>query len=138
MGECPNEMQLEHTKQLATHENEINNMKRTLSDLSMIKETLIKLTFLSEQTILFNERQNKSNEEFEKALGSINENLNTLNSEVGRLKATDEKEEISKTEIRVEDKRLSAERYKAKFTFYGVIVAGVLAAIGILIPLLVQ
>ena len=138
MSECPSEMQLKHTEQLASMKNEINNIKNIVSDFSTIKDTLIELKILNKQAISFNERQVQSNDKFEETLTNINENLNTLNNRVDHLEISKKKEESTKAEIQIEDKRLRAEQYKSKFTFYGVIVTAVLAMFGIMIPLVMQ
>ena len=82
--------------------------------------------------------QQKSNKEVEKTLVNINENLNQLNKRVKCIEEKDVQEEASATEIRVEDKRVSAERYKAKFTFFGVIFASAMSVIGIIIALILE
>ena len=121
MGDCSHELQLEHTAKIATIETEIENIKVAVSDFSVIKDTLIKLEFLSEQSVKFNETQLKSNEEVKTTLYNINENLNKLNGRVDNLEKTEEIEKVSATELRVENSRERSARFKAKFTFYGVI-----------------
>jgi len=136
--ECANQMQLDHTRQLATMQNDIETMKSTLNDLSTIKETLIELKIISKQNFDFNVTQQKSNKEVEKTLVNINENLNQLNKRVKCIEEKDLREDVSATEIRVKEEEVKSEKFKAKFTFYGVIAAGVLALMGILIPLIVN
>ena len=138
MNECSHELQLEHAAILATLTADVGNIKAAVADFSVIKDTLIELKLLSEQSIKFNETQLASNKEVETTLYNINENLNKLNGRVENLEKAEEKEETSKTEIRVEDKRVSSERYKAKFTFYGVIIAGALTLIGIIVQLVIK
>lgn len=133
--ECPNQMQLDHTKQLATMQNEIENMKVSISDFSGIKDNLLKLTFLNEQVLDFNKKQSEANKEFKTTLTNIDKNLTNLNTRMKAVEEKDIQEEVSATELRVKEEETRSEKFKAKFTFYGVIAAGVLALIGILVPL---
>jgi Mg2+ and Co2+ transporter CorA len=131
---CPSSLQLEHTAQIATIKNEIANMKVSITDFSTIKDAIIKLTLLSEQQLQFNERQIESNDKFENTLKNINANLNSLNDRVGHLEDLKEKEE----DITIANINSNVENNKSKFTFYGVIAAGILAIVGIALPLIIK
>ena len=89
MIECSHELQLEHAAALATLTTEVLNLKAAVSDFSVIKDTLVELRFLSEQSVKFNETQLASNREVETTLVNINENLNKLNSRVENLEKAD-------------------------------------------------
>jgi DNA repair exonuclease SbcCD ATPase subunit len=127
-------LQLEHAAKFAKIETEIDNMKITISDFSDIKNVLVELKLLSKQQLQFNERQIESNEKFEGTLTNINANLNSLNDRVGHLENLKEKEE----DIAIENIKSNTENTKSKFVFYGVIAAGVLSVIGILLPLIIK
>ena len=133
-----NEMQLEHISQLATMQNKILHIETTVRDLTSIKDTLTELKIISKQNIEFNLTQLKSNKEVEGVLVKINENLNQLNKRVKTIEEKDIKDDTSATELRVEEQRNNAAMWKAKFTFYGVIVAAALGLIGIIIPLMIN
>ena len=138
MIECSHELQLEHAAALATLTTEVLNLKAAVSDFSVIKDTLVELRFLSEQSVKFNETQLASNREVETTLVNINENLNKLNSRVENLEKADEVEKVSQTEIRVEDTRAKAAQYKAKFVFYGVIFSSTTSVIVLIATLLLK
>jgi Mg2+ and Co2+ transporter CorA len=131
---CPSSLQLEHTAQIATIKNEIANMKVSITDFSTIKDAIIKLTLLSEQQLQFNERQIESNDKFENTLKNINANLNSLNDRVGHLEDLKEKEE----DVAIANINSNVENNKSKFTFYGVIATGILAIVGIALPLIIK
>lgn len=135
---CPSEIQLSHTATLATMKTEIDNIKTTVSDFSQIKTAIIKLTILSEQQLQFNERQLQANDKFEATLTSINENLNTLNIRVGNLENEKIEEVETEKEIKVEKIKLIGQTYQSKFVFYGILATGILALLGIVIPLVVK
>jgi len=82
MSDCPNVMQLDHTKQLATLRSEVDELQDKMDDLSQIKEAIIKLTLLQEE-------QNKFS-------GEVSETLKNMNLEI---KAT--KKEVENTNDKV-------------------------------------
>ena len=87
--ECTNQMQLDHTGKLATMQNEIENMKVSISDFSGIKDNLLKLTFLNEQVLEFNKKQSEANKEFKTTLINIDKNLSSLNVRVKKIEEKD-------------------------------------------------
>jgi len=135
---CTREMQLEHAGILATLQTKVSNIETTLTDFAVIKETLIELKILSKQSLDFNLTQLKSNKEVERTLMNINENLNQLNTRMKAVEEKDVQEEISATELRVENTRKSSERFKAKATFYGVIATGVFSIVSMIIAIVLK
>jgi len=140
--ECTNELQLEHARLLATMQSQIETMITTLSDFSVIRETLVKLTILNEQEIKFTERQMLSNDKFAETLEKINESQNKMNSHLSNLtlrvtslETTKEQEVEAKTELVVEGDKVKANRFNTILTLYGVIIVAVLGFIEILIQL---
>jgi len=133
--DCSHEMQIEHASMLATHEVKIDTMEKTISDFSVIKDALLKLTFISEQSMEFNKMQLKSNEKVEKSLKGINDNLSQLNNRVGCLENHDKRQECSIAEIKVDDKRLKSERAKAQWSFWGIVITGTFLIIKTLVEI---
>jgi hypothetical protein len=131
---CPSSLQLEHAAKFAKIETEIDNMRYTISDLSTIRDVLTEMKVLSKIQLQFNEKQIETNEKFEGTLTNINANLNSLNDRVGHLEDLKEKEE----DITIANINSNVENNKNKFVFYGVIVAGVLSVVGILLPLIIK
>lgn len=89
MNECPNAMQQEHIKAIATLENDIDNIYHKIGDLSDIKEAVVELKILQQEQVKNNKRFEKlyeetmkSNLEITSTLKGINENLNSLNVEI--------------------------------------------------------
>lgn len=136
--ECTQEMQIKHAEAIATLQNQMITMANTLQDLSTIKETLTELKIISKQSIDFNQTQLRSNREVETILSKINENLNQLNRRVKTIEEKDIQDDISEADRKSKEEESNSEKFKAKFTFYGVIAAGVLALLGIIIPLIIR
>jgi len=117
------EMQLKHTELLATLATDMDNMKRTLSNLDAIKDTLTELKVLNVQGMEFNKRQITSNEEVKTTLSAIDKNLSALNDRVGLIEKTDVQQDLAVRDEKKEVNRVFVERYKANMTFWGVIVS---------------
>jgi DNA repair exonuclease SbcCD ATPase subunit len=92
MGEFPNEIIIEHTKQLATLRSEVNELQDKVSDMSQIKEAIIKLTILQEE-------QNKFSGEVSETLKEMNIEIKETKTEV---KNTNDK--VNKLESKFEKK----------------------------------
>lgn len=125
-----------------TLKTEVGIMKAQVADFSVIKETLVELKLLTKQSMEFNKVQALANREVQDCLHEINENLKTLNVKVEGLEKHDEEidrqlkeSSLSDHEVELEDKRLAAERFKAKFSFFGVIITAMLVLLGIIFPL---
>jgi len=145
MSECNGEMQIQHTKDIAILQNEVKNLKITVADFSTIKETLVELTLLNKQEIEFNKNQVRSNEKFGNTLLIINENLTSLNGRVKILEITKEDQEEQGIKQDIKDERaiednvqLKADKYKSKWLFYGVLAAGFLSFLSVLVPILMK
>jgi predicted nuclease with TOPRIM domain len=89
MSDCPNTMQQEHIKAIATLENDIDNIYHKINDLSDIKEAVVELKVLQQEQVKSNkkfeklyEETMKQNLEISTTLKTINENLNSLNKQV--------------------------------------------------------
>lgn len=133
--ECTQEMQIKHSEALSRMGEQIKGLQLTVSDFSGIKDNLIALKMLNEREIEFNKQQVEANKQFEKTLIKINTNLDNLNRRVGDLEETDAQLEDKRLKVEEDDKMFRAERYKSKYILWGVIAAGVLSLLGILIPL---
>lgn len=89
MENCPNTIQQEHIKTIATLENDIDNIYHKINDLSDIKEAVVELKILQQEQVKSNkkfeklyEETMKQNLEVSTTLKTINENLNSLNRQV--------------------------------------------------------
>jgi predicted nuclease with TOPRIM domain len=92
MGEFPNEIIIEHTKQLATLRSEVDELQDKVDDMSQIKEAIIKLTILQEE-------QNKFSGEVSETLKEMNIEIKETKTEV---KNTNDK--VNKLENKFEKK----------------------------------
>lgn len=89
MSDCPNAMQTEHIKELATLRSEVDGLVKKVDDISIMKDTLIELKALSKEQASYNKKFNEmyekyilSNQEVSMTLSNINENLNLMNAEI--------------------------------------------------------
>jgi uncharacterized protein Yka (UPF0111/DUF47 family) len=89
MNDCPNAMQQEHIKAIATLENDVDTIYRKINDLSDIKDAVVELKVLQQEQVKSNkkfeklyEETMKQNLEITSTLKTINENLNSLNKQV--------------------------------------------------------
>jgi predicted nuclease with TOPRIM domain len=82
MGEFPNEIILDHTKQIAELKTDMKGVKSRLEDLSDIKEAVIKLTVLQEKQTEFSQE--------------VSETLKVMNAEI-----TETKNEVKNTNDKV-------------------------------------
>jgi uncharacterized coiled-coil DUF342 family protein len=105
MSECPNTMQTEHIKELATLRSEVDGIVKKVDDISIMKDTLIELKALSKEQASYNKKFNEmyeksilSNAEFSNTLININANLNSLNTE---MRGTNER--IDKVEVKIDE-----------------------------------
>ena len=78
MGEFPNEILIDHTKQIAELKTDVDNLKDRVNDLSDIKEAVIKLTVLQE-------KQTEFSEEFSQTLKTMNVKIDNTNNKVDKL-----------------------------------------------------
>jgi predicted nuclease with TOPRIM domain len=84
MTECPNAMQQEHIKEIATLRSEVNELQDKVDDLSQIKEAIIRLTLLQEE-------QAKFSEEVSETLKNMNTDIKDTKEQVGKLEDKIEK-----------------------------------------------
>jgi chromosome segregation ATPase len=117
MGEYPNEMCVEHTKDIATLKEKVDSLENKVDDCSTIKDALIELKMVTKEQANYNKKFNEmyeksliSNIEFSNTLKSINENLNSLNNEVKEAKG-----EIKGTNERIDDLEEKFEKENDKF-----------------------
>jgi predicted nuclease with TOPRIM domain len=82
MGECSNELVIEHTKELTKLRSEVDELQCKVGDMSQIKEAIIKLTILQEEQNRFS--------------GEVSETLKEMNSEIKETK-----EEVRNTNDKV-------------------------------------
>jgi predicted nuclease with TOPRIM domain len=116
MGDCPNALQQEHIKAIATLENDVDTIYRKINDLSDIKDAVVELKVLQQEQVKSNkkfeklyEETMKQNLEITSTLKIINENLNSLNKQVNsaneRIDGIEEKieqiDEKSKVDLMV-------------------------------------
>ena len=91
MGDCPTNMQLDHTKQLATLRSDVDNLENRVDDLSDIKNAIVRLTVLQEEQI-------KLNKEVSNTLKEMNEEIKTTRDEVKEIKV-----EVQDTKVEVKN-----------------------------------
>jgi len=104
MSECPNQLQQEHIKSIATLETKVENLEHKVDDFSIMKDTLVELKALSKEQSSYNKKFNEmyeksivSNIEFSNTLININANLNSLNSEIKGVN-----ERIDEVELKID------------------------------------
>jgi vacuolar-type H+-ATPase subunit D/Vma8 len=144
MSECLNSLQQKHIEEISMLRVDVDNMREKVEDLSLMKDAVIELKVLQENIIKRNEKfdevfekQLQSNIEVTMTLKGINENLNSLNTE---LKETNQRvgNLENKVQIDANVKANSVEITKSKLTLYGVIVASLFTFLGIVIPILLK
>lgn len=91
MSDFPNDIVLEHTKNIATLKADVSNLKDRMEDMSEIRNAVVKLTVLQEE-------QAKFSSDVSETLKVMNENLNILNTE-----AKDTNKRVGKLEIKVDE-----------------------------------
>ena len=105
MSEFPNLLQTEHIKAIATLENKVDTLEHRVDTMAVMKDTLIELKALSKEQTTYNKKFNEmyeksivSNTEFSLTLKNINENLNSLNTQ---MKGTNER--IDEVEVKIDN-----------------------------------
>jgi chromosome segregation ATPase len=122
MNECLSDIQLKHIENISELNVRMDNVEKTLSDLSIMKDTLIELKFLSKQQLDFNRQQVESYNEFKITLANINENLNGLNTEMKEISGRVGNLEENK-EMKIEKVKGKTEIIKSKIALYGSIIS---------------
>lgn len=96
MNECPNAMQTEHIKELATLRSEVNELKDKMDDMSQIKEAIVKLTILQEEQAKFSEEVSLTLKDMN---SEIKETKNKVNGLEDKIEKIDNKSKIDLLEL---------------------------------------
>jgi carboxypeptidase C (cathepsin A) len=91
MSDCPNSMQINHSERIATLENDVENLKDRVDDLSIIKDAVI-------ETKTYIKILTKAQEEQSRTMSQITETMNKQNQTLDKLN-----EKIDSTDEKVDD-----------------------------------
>jgi predicted nuclease with TOPRIM domain len=94
MSECPNTMQQEHIKELATLRSEVNELKDKMEDMSAIKEAIVKLTILQEKQTEFSEDVSETLKEMKVEIRETKTEVKSTSERVNDLENTFEEKII--------------------------------------------
>jgi len=93
MGEFPNEIILEHTKDIATLKSEVSELQDKVSDMSDIKQAIMKLTILQEEQSKFSGEVSETLKEMKLEIRETKTEVKSTNNKVNDLENKFEKSE---------------------------------------------